>query len=454
MAFFLEGEKGMHSRSFYLYKRKDGTIYAEILDPKTGARVCYRSTGTKDKVDAAAKVGRWLESGIPGRIKQSRTVEATVGLASILKAIEKTTDLDKSGALKIAQALKKRGLLAVGISPTGHGNNNFIQFLYNFWDYDKSLYLRDRRAHGKNTTKRTCVDFKRIIKREWEPYFEDKSLSDITRESLREFGLVLRESGLASKTVNNCLQPGITALKWAYHEKWIPENVTEGLGGFQGGGKKRDILTKAEAAKLLDDDQYWKEGRKDRQESSEKVYAAALLAATSALRSGECRALRREDIGDKLVYIRHGFNIEDGLKSTKNGEERTIYLFVKVRALLLSLLEKNPHTDIEPAKQFVFWSAYPDKPISPKTILKYLHAAVDRAEIDLAGRKIDFHGLRHYVATKWADKTGDLRKVALVTGHKDLKQAARYSDHVDEETIIKMGKKAESILSFSKEKGA
>jgi hypothetical protein len=70
---FLSGRgEGMDSRSFYLYKRKNGTIYAEILDPKTGARVCYRSTGTKDKVDAAAKVGRWLESGIPGRNKQKQ----------------------------------------------------------------------------------------------------------------------------------------------------------------------------------------------------------------------------------------------------------------------------------------------------------------------------------------------------------------------------------------------
>jgi hypothetical protein len=243
MTFFPGMGEGMDSRSFYLYKRKDGTIYAEILDPKTGARVCYRSTGTKNKVDAATKVGRWLERGIPGRNRHPRTVEAASGLAVILKSIEKTVDLDQSGAMEIVQALKKRSLLNVGISRAGHGNNNFIQFLYNFWDYDKSLYLRDRRAHGKNITKRTCVDLKRTIKRNWESYFEDKSLADITRESLREFGLVLRESGLASKTVNNCLQPGITALKWAYHEKWIPENVTEGLGGFQGGGKKRDILT-------------------------------------------------------------------------------------------------------------------------------------------------------------------------------------------------------------------
>ena len=34
----------------------------------------------------------------------------------------------------------------------------------------------------------------------------------------------------------------------------------------------------------------------------------------------------------------------------------------KVRNLLLSLLDKSPHKDIEPAKQFIFWSADAEKP--------------------------------------------------------------------------------------------
>jgi integrase len=62
---------------------------------------------------------------------------------------------------------------------------------------------------------------------------------------------------------------------------------------------------------------------------------------------------------------------------------------------------------------------------------------------------LDLHSLRHYVATAWANKTGDLRQVAKVTRHKDLKQAARYSDHAFEREVAEMGKTAENILNFS-----
>jgi site-specific recombinase XerD len=114
------------------------------------------------------------------------------------------------------------------------------------------------------------------------------------------------------------------------------------------------------------------------------------------------------------------------------------------------LLDKSPHTAIDPAKQFVFWSANPEKPISAQTVLKYLHCAVERAGIALNGRKLGLHSFRHYVATAWANETGDLRQVAKVTRHKDLRQAARYSDHTFEREIAEMGKTAENILSFAK----
>jgi hypothetical protein len=46
---------------------------------------------------------------------------------------------------------------------------------------------------------------------------------------------------LAGKTVNNIMHIAATALKWAYLEKIIPEDITSGLGGFAGGGKRRGL---------------------------------------------------------------------------------------------------------------------------------------------------------------------------------------------------------------------
>ena len=443
----------MGDRRFYLFKRKNGVYYAELLN-LGGARVLYRSTGSRDRDEALLTVADWLQNGITiTRCIERKSLKEAADFKSVMKFI-KTSDINEEQALTIALALKNRGLLAVGVSRINGGKQDLIKFLLNFWDYDHSVYLKDKRLHGKSVTKRTCVESARLIKHNWVPYFGDKKLAEVTRQELRDFGISLSEDGKASGTINNVLSVGTIALRWAYLEKIIPENITERLDGFVGGEKKRDILTQDEAAKLLDNDRYWKESRPDRQESSEKAYIAAILAATSALRSGECRALRRCDIGDSVVYVRHGYNSIDGLKTTKNEESNAVYLLPKVRNLLINLLDKSPHKGIDPAKQFVFWGNNPKKPISAQTILKYFHAAVKRAELDLGERDIDFHSFRHFVATAWADETGDLRQVQKVTRHKDVKQTARYADHLEEQKIAAMGETAANILPFSTEKGA
>jgi integrase len=424
----------MGSRNFYLYPRKNGVLYAQLILPD--GRTVWRSTKTKNRDDAAAIVGSWLTEGVPvikGKVK--KPLNEAADYVAVMKFI-KNSDIAVEQAIEIATELKKRKLINFSTVSFFQNNQNFIEFLYSFWDHEKSLYLRDKRAHGKNITLRSCIDTKNLIRKNWESYFEEKTLSEITRNELREFGINLKER-LAGKTVNNILRVGITALKWAYQEKMIFEDVTAGLGGFIGGEKKRGILTEAEIKKL-EDIQYWKD---------KKSYVAFRLASTSALRNGECLALRREDIGDGILHVRHNYNYIDGLKCPKNGEERLVYILPEVRTLLIELLEENPHK--KSPEQFIFYSIVNhDKPCYVNLFTDNFHRALKKAGIVLNGRKIDFHSLRHYVATMWADKTGDLRQVAKVTGHKDMKMAERYSDHIEEEAIAEMGKTAALILQF------
>ena len=170
-------------RSFYVYKKTNGKYTAEFLDPKTGVRMCFRTVAARSYSEAVEIASGWVHCGIPkrkrGRSPVYKPVMQSSGnvidLAAILKAIEKTATLDQAGAMEIAHALKSRGLLALGISPVEQGKQDFIKFLKEFWDYDKSLYLKDRRAHGNDITLRTCADNLATIKRDWEPYFAGKS---------------------------------------------------------------------------------------------------------------------------------------------------------------------------------------------------------------------------------------------------------------------------------------
>jgi len=277
----------------------------------------------------------------------------------------------------------------------------------------------------------------------WEPVFKGKILTEITRQDLRTFGINLRKR-LSGKTVNNVALPGKVALRWAFNEKMIPEDVTAGLGGYSGDERKRDILTDDEMERLRNAE-YWE---------NKKAYGAFMLSSTSAMRMGECLALRREDIGEKVVYIRHNWNIHDGLKKPKNGEERRGVLLPEIKRLLFELLAENPAGN-SPG-QFIFFSDLtPDIPCSDYIFSLYFKKAIKSADIDTAGRKISFHSLRHYAITAWANKTMDMRKAQKAAGHKTLAQTEAYADHVHEKEIADMSEEAANILNFpTAKKGA
>jgi integrase len=424
----------------------------------------------KSFAEATEIAAGWVHNGIPKRRRGRAPVyekpvtqspQALTGLAAILKALEDTSDLDQTGAMEIARALKAKGLLTLGTSPASKGNRDFIEFLKEFWDYDKSLYLKDRHAHGKDITLRTCADNLAAIKSSWEPYFAGKKLAEITRQDLKLFGIAMSEQ-VAGKTVNNRLLVGTKALRWAYLEKMIPEDVTEGLGGFAGGGKKRDILTMGETAELFNE-KHW---------DDKMAYVAAMLAATSGLRSGEIRALKAADSGDVLysvktesgetrdvylLHVRHGWNYKDGLKLPKNNEEGTVHLLPEIRELLLDLLKTNPH-NIEDSEKFIFWGIKKNRPCGAQRPLKGLHHAIKEAKIDLAGRKVDLHSFRHLSGTALVKATGDIRKVQNALRHKSVKATQIYVDHEAASDIAETGAIAAEVFSdiikFPVRKGA
>ena len=231
----------------------------------------------------------------------------------------------------------------------------------------------------------------------------------------------------------------------------IPEDVTEGLEAFAGGGKKRDILTMEETAELFNE-KYW---------DDKTAYVAALLAATSGLRNGEIRALKAADIGDTLysikaesgetrdvylLYIHHGWNYKDGLKLPKNDEEGAIHLLPEIRGLLHDLLKTNPH-DIEDSEKFIFWGIKKNRPCGAQRLLKGLHHAIKEAKIDIAGRKIDLHSFRHLSGTALVNATGDIRKVQKALRHKSVKATQIYIDHEAESDIAETGAIAAEVFS-------
>jgi integrase len=412
-------------RRFYLYERR-GTFYASLINPETGIPLTAKSTGTKNRDEALLVIAEWLKNGVPqGKKKQAKTVVHIADYKALIKAVREI-DLSADEALAIAEALKARGLIDVGITKAGPGRQELVPFLLDFWNFDRSPYIRDKLAHGHRITRRYCHEATLIIIRHWKPYFSNRRMSSLTRQDIREFSLALHGAGLAAKTINNIVLMGSTALKWAFAEGLVPADPTAGLTSFTGGETRRDVLTEAETEALFN--AVWDDKR---------AHAAAVLATTTGLRSGEVRAIRRSDIGEAVLNVDHSWSDFDGLKAPKNGEKRRVPLLPEVRRLLVGLLVENPHTDAE--DPFLFFSESPDKPAQGDLFRRGLAKALKRAGVDTTGRKVDFHSFRHYFASRMADKMA-AAEVARITGHRSQAMAEHYQSHVTEKAVAEAGR--------------
>jgi|TergutMp193P3_1026864.scaffolds.fasta_scaffold00588_7 integrase len=350
-------------------------------------------------------------------------------LSSILGAIEKA-NLDHSGAMSIVNALRKRNLIDFDVTGTGPGYEKLIPFLLQFWDMETSPYLRDKKAHGRKITLSYCSAAIQKIRSHWQPRFGDITINEITRSDLREFSLFLKEKGLACNTVNNIMMVGTTALRWAFFEEIIPSDPSSGLTSFTGDKVTRDILTAEETEALF----RIKWGEK-------RAYAAALLSLTTGLRSGEIRALRKNDIDDSVLHITHSWNNIEGLKCPKNGEGRVVPLLPQVRAMLLQLLQETPHGGVN--NPFVFYSRSPYKPCSANLFLRcFRRACMSLSDhtpfpIDFETRKLDFHSFRHSFSTRMAERM-EGNKVAKITGHRSEAAARIYQWHITARILSEM----------------
>ena len=425
-------------RRYYLHKRK-GVFYVELVTPE-GRKLTAKSTGKTTKDEALLVVSKWLADGIPGKGGKPKAVEAVMGLDGILKAVRKT-DLDGNDAMRIVAALKGRGLIDVSIVKAGSGVTVFTEFLERFWDYAHSPYVREKLAHGHTMGRRHCYEMLSRVRSFYAGYFAKRPLNSITRQDLKQFALSLTErrekpgghrgkfaEKLSASYINKIMVAGLTALKWAFREGIVPNDVTAGLVRFSSAPEKRGVLEPQEAAAVFRAE--WKDKR---------AYAGNLLSLTTGLRAGEVLAIRKSDVGDKILHVRHSWSTMDGLKSPKNGEARKVPLLPDVRDRLLELLGETPHSgENDP---FVFYGLLADRPMDQKILLGGLQAACKSVGIDAAERGIVFHSHRHFYAARLADKmTAD--QISRITGHKSRAVLETYMDHVIDKNLEDMGEAA------------
>lgn len=448
-------------RGFYVYRRPNGFYYCELLDPVTGVRIASRSTGMRERDHAVIIANDWATNGLPSPDGQRRSLAETASFNDIIRFV-RNAPLSETEALRIVKELEERGLVSLDLkAKTGPASEPFGPWLCAFWNYDTSQYIKERLAHGQRATRRHCQDMEGRA-REIEALLPPGiTLSEVKRAHLVALGLALKEKGLAPATINKDLSAATTALRWAAANEIIPTDPTRGLRGFSGQRKRRGILEPAEVKALFS--MPWED---------ERARVASLTSATTSARLGEVLAIQFQDIGEDRLHIRHSYSIKDGLKTTKNGEEREVPLLPIVRDALLALDAKNlraleekrarlPETERpEPAgpDRFVFAGTLPDRPIDANRILLGFRKALvamnggmwgsdkkpeekqarEKVLAEYAARGIDFHSWRHWYAKMMADRL-DSKAVQRATGHKTAAMLEHYADHIAAEDLMRLG---------------
>lgn len=427
-------------RQFYLFKNKSGYYNVVFIDPVSGLKGATKSTHCKDKVEATVIAADWVKNGRPEARSNSRKFLSPESSSSknLKGIIDGLTESDvRALALMLSDKLGSAAVVASAplstpvqtVAPVSvekpapkKSDIKLAEFLINFWDYDKSEALQRSFAKGKKLSRMHTDAMKGLAKNHWLPYFgPDKLVEDLEQDELDDFFFYLYTvKGLSGSTVNHAITCGSKAIGYLFDKRKISFNPMAGAERYGISNEKRDIPTESEVRSLLNLD--WR---------NHLGKLAFELAAYCGLRAGEISGLRVCDLDmqAEVLHIRYSWNEKDGLKSTKNTEERDVPV---TRELLLQLMNRarlNPnYSDLS----YVFFSnVKPEIPCRPAYYQDSFYEALSEIGISEEQRKernIVFHSLRHFCATLLAQRT-DIKNVQAILGHKSASMSLHYADH-------------------------
>jgi integrase len=429
--------KELLMRQYYLHTR-NRIFYVQFTDQKAQRLLSAISTGKDNRDDALIVIAGWLKDGISQRqVEQAsrprRPLDAFISSNQLFLGL-KRLDLTAQDVIKIERILKEKGLIEAIVKKGFKEAESLEDFLKRFWDYDRSPYVADKRSHGINLGKAYTRCSSERVMLYWVPYFKGKKLGEITKQDLKNFSVAIakKHPTLSPITLRQIMLVGVTALRWAFANDYIPSDPTIGLTGYSTKAKKRGVLSPKEAENLFKLE--WK---------NKRSMLINLVAMTTGLRIGEILALRVEDIGKEYITIESSFSQIDGLKSTKTDEPRIVPVIPAIRDAMLNLAQYNPH-----GNRYIFFGETKEHPYGPKIpsaelkrMLFLLRSGENPSEEKKqevteywAKRNVVFHSWRHFYASRMTDKL-EARKVMLATGHKTESVFKGYSGHALESDL-------------------
>lgn len=396
----------------------------------------------------------WYVSYIDLETGKQQTAKSVEVLRERLGIREFHPIIHMEEACIIAQKALDAGIVQAGVS-----DQLFTEYCEQFWDWDRSQYIRRRNQKRPNSigleyTRNMQFNFKKHAA----PNLPSRlKLTAVSPWHLEQVLNSLLEAGkLSSGTISLIFLSMSIPLKEAYRQGLIPYNPASRVEQVSRMDRSRGILTPEEKNRLgtcMNDALY--------RDVLEKPYFLAIsLAMSTGMRIGEIRALHKQNIQPKVlrnpvsrelldkVIICESVAPYTGFKGTKGKYSREICIPHKLGEQLLAYADENPKRN-----NLVFWnqkSAYGDGPITDNTLRKTFYSLLKDIGIDERQRKernITFHSLRHFFNTTGKDLQISQEDRMMVMGHRSTVMNERYT-HITDEQLIRVSSVTNDILNY------
>lgn len=345
---------------------------------------------------------QWIVTGnIPVRVNSKDTKVQSIDKIRLFNDL-RTAEFDSDDINTIIKILTERNYLYSAVPKTSKGSIPIEDFLENFWDYDKSPYVKEKLCKKQSSHRQYCATL--------------LSRTCLSSDEAQK---------LAPKTVNSIIETITIPLKWAYYNELTQNNCFDGIIKCSNISKERKILDMETANKLMELD--W---------DNDEAKIANELAMHTGMRAGEIQALTVEDLGVDEIYVRRSWSKYDGLKCCKNGEERSVPIPIshQLYLKLKMLADFNPHDN-----GFIFYSTVPEKPMDSKQFNKYLKRALKEVGFEDSA-DICFHSWRHFFISRMLDYVHDKRYVMVLSGHKTEAMLNHYAAHLEDEKVVDLAR--------------
>jgi hypothetical protein len=158
----------MKSLPFSVFKRANRPCYSvSFKNEETGEYYPAISTKQKTEAEAVKTAFAWMRDGIPQKRMPVKVQD--LSLKDTARKIKTKAETEI-----LIEEMKKVGWIKSYVLAESPAAQDFVAFLSDFWDWEKSLYIKEKRRKNHGIHRRHCRLQSQAITLYWEPFFKER----------------------------------------------------------------------------------------------------------------------------------------------------------------------------------------------------------------------------------------------------------------------------------------